>query len=228
MAAVPAAPKLMHAVQYNCYGGGASGLKKSFHNLKYQNLKVDLCLLLHVNIPIPAPKRDEVCLKLEAASLNPSDWKVQKGIQWPFFPGKLPHIPVNDVAGEIIEVGQGFKKFKAIDKVVALLNLFNGGGLAEFSVASERLTVARPPEVSAAESAGLPIAGLTALQALTQAASIKLDGSGQQKNILITAASGGVGHYAVQLAKLGNTHVTDTCGARNVELVKSLGAEQDP
>ncbi|CAN6684833.1 unnamed protein product [Malus baccata var. baccata] len=209
MAAVPAAPKLMHAVQYNCYGGGASGLK---------NLKVDLCLLLHVNIPIPAPKRDEVCMKLEAASLNPSDWKVQKGIQWPFFPGKLPHIPVNDVAGEIIEVGQGFKKFKAIDKVVALLNLFNGGGLAEFSVASERLTVARPPEVSATESAGLPIAGLTALQALTQAASIKLDGSGQQKNILITAASGGVGHYAVQLAKLGNTHVTDTCGARNVEL----------
>ncbi|KAB2634346.1 quinone-oxidoreductase-like protein [Pyrus ussuriensis x Pyrus communis] len=209
MAAVPVAPKLMHAVQYNCYGGGASGLK-------------------HVSTPIPAPKRDEVCLKLEAASLNPSDWKVQKGILWPVFPGKLPHIPVNDVAGEIIEVGQGVKKFKAGDKVVALLNLFNGGGLAEFSVASERLTVARPPEVSAAESAGLPIAGLTALQALTQAANIKLDGSGQQKNILITAASGGVGHYAVQLAKLGNTHVTATCGARNIELVKSLGADESP
>ncbi|KAB2614273.1 quinone-oxidoreductase-like protein [Pyrus ussuriensis x Pyrus communis] len=209
MAAVPVAPKLMHAVQYNCYGGGASGLK-------------------HVSTPIPAPKRDEVCLKLEAASLNPSDWKVQKGILWPVFPGKFPHIPVNDVAGEIIEVGQGVKKFKAGDKVVALLNLFNGGGLAEFSVASERLTVARPPEVSAAESAGLPIAGLTALQALTQAANIKLDGSGQQKNILITAASGGVGHYAVQLAKLGNTHVTATCGARNIELVKSLGADESP
>lgn len=90
----------------------------------------------------------------------------------------------------------------------------------------ERLTVARPAEVSAAEGAGLPIAGLTALQALTQSAGIKLDGSGQQANILITAASGGVGHYAVQLAKLGNTHVTATCGARNIEFVKSLGADE--
>lgn len=61
---------------------------------------------------------------------------------------------------------------------------------------------------------------------MTQAAGVKLDGSGPQKNILITAASGGVGHYAVQLAKLGNTHVTATCGARNIKLVKSLGADE--
>jgi NADPH:quinone reductase-like Zn-dependent oxidoreductase len=93
-------------------------------------------------------------------------------------------------------------------------------------VSKEKLTVARPAEVSAAEGAGLPIAGVTALQALTQSAGIKLDGSGQQANILITAASGGVGHYAVQLAKLGNTHVTATCGARNIEFVKSLGADE--
>jgi NADPH:quinone reductase-like Zn-dependent oxidoreductase len=93
-------------------------------------------------------------------------------------------------------------------------------------VSKEKLTVARPAEVSAAEGAGLPIAGVTALQALTESAGIKLDGSGQQANILITAASGGVGHYAVQLAKLGNTHVTATCGARNIEFVKSLGADE--
>lgn len=92
--------------------------------------------------------------------------------------------------------------------------------MAEFAATNERLMVARPPEVSAAEGAGLPIAGLTAHQAVTQAAGIKLDGTGQkQRNILVTAASGGVGHYAVQLAKLGNTHVTATCGARNMELV---------
>ncbi|XP_031259002.1 chloroplast envelope quinone oxidoreductase homolog [Pistacia vera] len=101
-----------------------------------------------------------------------------------------------------------------------------GGGLAEFAVAKESLTVRRPPEVSAAEGAGLPVAGLTAHQALTQSAGIKLDGSGKETNILITAASGGVGHYAVQLAKLGNTHVTATCGARNIEFVKSLGADE--
>lgn len=93
-------------------------------------------------------------------------------------------------------------------------------------MAKETLTVARPPEVSAAEAAGLPVAALTAHQALTQSAEIKLDKSGKQANILVTAASGGVGHYAVQLAKLGNTHVTATCGARNIEFVKSLGADE--
>lgn len=80
-------------------------------------------------------------------------------------------------------------------------------------MAKESLTAARPPEILAAAAAGLPVAGLTAHQALTDSAGIKLDGSGKQVNVLITAASGGVGHYAVQLAKLGNTHVTATCGA---------------
>jgi NADPH:quinone reductase-like Zn-dependent oxidoreductase len=93
-------------------------------------------------------------------------------------------------------------------------------------VTKENLTVARPPELSAIEVVGLSIAGLTAHQAVTQAAGIKLDGSGKKANILITAASGGVGHYAVQLAKLGNAHVTATCGTRNIQLVKSLGADE--
>lgn len=88
------------------------------------------------------------------------------------------------------------------------------------------MTVKRPHEVSAAEGAGLPIAAQTALQALRDAAGIKLDESGKAANILITAASGGVGHYAVQLAKLGNTHVTATCGARNIKFVQSLGADE--
>ena len=101
-----------------------------------------------------------------------------------------------------------------------------GGGLAEFAVASESLTAARPHEVSAAEAAGLPIAGLTARDALTEIGGIKLDGTGEQKNVLVTAASGGVGSFAVQLAKLGNNHVTATCGARNIDFVKSLGADE--
>ncbi|KAM1137461.1 hypothetical protein FF1_035419 [Malus domestica] len=87
-------------------------------------------------------------------------------------------------------------------------------------------TAARPQEVSAAEGAGLPSSGPSAHQALTQAAGIKLDGTGQLKNILITGASGGVGHYVVQLAKLGNTHVTATCGACNIDIVRSLGADE--
>lgn len=197
----------MQALQYSGYGGGPAGLK-------------------HVEVPVPAPKKEEILLKLEATSLNPVDWKTQKGMLRPLLPSKFPFIPATDVAGEVVEVGPGVKNFKSGDKVVAVLNHLTGGGLAEYAVAKESLTIARPPEVSAAEGAGLPVAGLTALQALTQSAGIKLDGSGQQTSILITAASGGVGHYAVQLAKLGNTHVTATCGARNIDFVKSLGADE--
>ncbi|KAK9944718.1 hypothetical protein M0R45_010273 [Rubus argutus] len=94
----------------------------------------------------------------------------------PFFPSKLPHIPVTDVAGEVVEVGQGVNKFK----------------------------VARPPEVSAADGAGLPVAALTAHQALTKDAGSRLMVQGQQKNILITGASGNVRLYAIQLAKLAS------------------------
>ncbi|RDX90831.1 Chloroplast envelope quinone oxidoreductase-like protein, partial [Mucuna pruriens] len=211
--------KLMRAVRYDSYGGGHAALK-------------------HVEVSLPTPSKDEVLIKLEAASLNPFDWKVQKGMLWPLLPRKFPYIPVyimlkilpsvigTDVTGEVMDVGQGVQKFKPGDKVVALVNPFSGGGLAEFAVAKESVTTSRPSETSAAECVGLPVAGLTALQAITKSIGIKLDGSGERKNILITAASGGVGHYAVQLAKLGNTHVTATCGARNIELIKSLGADE--
>jgi len=132
---------------------------------------------------------------------------------------------VTDVAGVVIDVGPGVNGFLAGDQVVAMLNISYGGGLAEYAVASENLTVKRPPEVSAAEGAGLPIAAVTALQAL-RTIGAKFDGTGEPLNVLITAASGGAGLYAVQLAKLAGLHVTATCGARNVELVKSLGADE--
>uniref|UniRef100_A0ACD5UXT3 Uncharacterized protein n=2 Tax=Avena sativa TaxID=4498 RepID=A0ACD5UXT3_AVESA len=105
------------------------------------------------------------------------------------------------------------------------MQLQKAGGLAEYVAASGSLTVLRPDGVSAAEAAGLPMAGLTALQAL-KAIGTQFNGTGSGSNILITAASGGVGTYAVQLAKLGNHNVTATCGARNLELVTSMGADE--
>ncbi|CAN1131062.1 Chloroplast envelope quinone oxidoreductase homolog [Linum perenne] len=200
--------KLMHALRYDRYGGGPAGLK-------------------HVEVPVPVAKKGEVLVKVEAISLNPVDWKIQKGMLRPILPFRFPHIPGSDVTGEVVEVGPGVKKFSLGDKVVGMVNHFTGGGLAEYAVFKEYITVKRPPEVSAAEAAGLPVAALTAHQALTQAAGIKLDGTGPPKRILITAGSGGVGHYAIQLAKLAtNVHITATCGARNVQLVKSLGADE--
>ncbi|KAB1225533.1 hypothetical protein CJ030_MR1G017492 [Morella rubra] len=201
------ASRAMHAVQYSSCREGSSDLK-------------------YVELPIPTPKKDEVLIKVEAASICPFEWKIQQGLLRPVIPRHLPYIPGTDVAGEIVEVGSGVKNFKAGDKVVAMLNFFNGGGLAEFIVAKASLTVARPAEVSAAEVAGLPASGLTAHQALTDSAGIKLDGSGKQANILITGASTGSGHFALQLAKLGNTYITATCAPQHVELVKSLGADE--
>ncbi|KAF3796024.1 putative quinone-oxidoreductase-like protein [Nymphaea thermarum] len=182
----------------------------------------------HVEIPIPVAKQGEVLLKLEATSLNPVDWRLQHGLLRPLLPLKFPFIPGEDVAREVIEVGPSVQNFKQGDKVVSMLSVLQGGGLAEYAVAKANLTVARPPEVSAAEGAGIVIAGLTALQALTKTCGLKLDASSRNvpPNILITAASGGVGLYAVQLAKLAKAHVTATCGSRNVGLVKSLGADE--
>nr|GLL33275.1 putative quinone-oxidoreductase homolog, chloroplastic [Ipomoea trifida] len=210
MLRVMAERRLMNAVQYDSYGGGAAALK-------------------HVEVPIPTPGKGEVLLKIEARSLNPFDCRIQSGIIRPFLPSKFPYIPATDVAGEVMEVGSGVKNFKPGNKVVAVLSARNGGGLGEYAVAKENsVIVARPPEVSAAEAAGLPIAGVTAYLALTEAAGINLDDPiSPKKNILVTAASGGVGHYAVQLAKLANLHhVTATCGPRNIDFVRSLGADE--
>ncbi|KAL7601397.1 hypothetical protein Lser_V15G26965 [Lactuca serriola] len=198
--------KLMKAVWYNSYDGGSAALK-------------------HVEIPVPSPDVDEILVKIEAASINPIDWKIQKGMVRPLLPKKFPFIPVWDIAGEIVEVGPGVKNFKVGDKIVSTLGVI-GGGLAEYVVAKESSTVFRPPEVSAVDGASLVFAGCTALHALTVTARLNLVKTQPRSNILVTAASGGVGHYAVQLAKLGNIHVTATCGARNIKLVKNLGADE--
>ncbi|XP_052151473.1 quinone-oxidoreductase QR1, chloroplastic-like [Oryza glaberrima] len=200
-------PATMRAVQYSGYGGGAAALK-------------------FVEIPVPSVKKDEVLVKVEAASINQSDLMTQKGMMRPFHP-KFPFIPVNNVSGEIVEVGSAVREFKVGDKVVSKLDFWTAGGLAEYVATSDKLTVARPAGISAADAAGVPVAGLTALQAL-KAIGTKFDGSGTSggADVLITAASSGVGTYAVQLAKLGNHRVTATCGARNLGLVAGLGADE--
>ncbi|CAH9140653.1 unnamed protein product [Cuscuta epithymum] len=97
--------KLMRAVQYEGYGGGAAALK-------------------HVEVAVPTPSKGEVLLKIDATSINPIDWKIQKGMLRPLLPGKFPYIPATDIAGEVMEIGSGVKNFKAGDKVVAMLSHF--------------------------------------------------------------------------------------------------------
>nr|GMD64067.1 chloroplast envelope quinone oxidoreductase homolog [Ipomoea batatas] len=203
-----AAGRLMRAVQYDGYGGGAAALK-------------------HVEVPVPTPKKGELLVKMEAVSINPVDWKVQAGSLRPMFPRKFPHIPVLygnfnlaiifpfflarvgavvDIAGEVVEVGSGVQSFKVGDKIVATNNIGDGGGLAEYAVTKETLTALRPVEVAAADAAGLPIAGLTAHEALTRVAGVKLDGSGPRRNILVTAASGGTPEGAALQSSSGQKY----------------------
>jgi NADPH:quinone reductase-like Zn-dependent oxidoreductase len=200
----------MEAIQYSSYKGGAAGLKR-------------------VQLPIPEPKKGEIVVKVEAISLNPFDWKIQAANVRPFLPSKFPFTPCTDIAGEVIKVASDVKNFKVGDKVVAMLPPPNGGGLAEYAAVKATQAVIRPHQVSAAEGASLATAPLTAYQALTGSGGLPKDGSMTHiKNILITAASGGVGHLAVQLAKIlaPKSHVTATAGARNIEFVLSLGADE--
>jgi NADPH:quinone reductase-like Zn-dependent oxidoreductase len=94
-------PTTMRAIQYTGYGGGAASLK-------------------YVEIPVPLLGKNEVLVKVEAASINPADWKIQKGMLRPFLP-KFPCIPVTDVAGEVAEVGSSVREFKVADKVLCRL-----------------------------------------------------------------------------------------------------------
>lgn len=183
-------------------------------------------MLKYVEVPVPTPKKGEVLIKVEAASVSPVDWRIQQGMVRPIFPRRFPYTPGTDVAGEVVEIGSGVKNFKAGDKVVAMLGFGEGGGVAEFAVAKTNLTVPRPAEVSAVDAAGVPASGLMAHQAITDSAGLKLDGSGKPVNVLITGASEGVGIYAIQLAKLGNAHVTAICITEHMEIIKSLGADE--
>uniref|UniRef100_J3MYX9 Enoyl reductase (ER) domain-containing protein n=1 Tax=Oryza brachyantha TaxID=4533 RepID=J3MYX9_ORYBR len=120
--AAAATAKTMRALQYDKYGGGAEGLK-------------------HVEVPVPAPKEGEVLIKMEAASINPIDWKIQKGMVRPFLPKKFPFVPVGDLSGEVVELGAGVSGFKPGDKVISM-SFPNCGGLAEYAVAPASLTAA--------------------------------------------------------------------------------------
>ncbi|KAH9303908.1 hypothetical protein KI387_008312, partial [Taxus chinensis] len=101
---IPMAAKFMKAVQYNGYGGGAGSLE-------------------HVEVPVPTAKKGELLVKLEATSLNPVDWKIQKGAIRPIFPSKFPFIPASDVAGEVVSVGPGVEGFQPGDKIVSVLSI---------------------------------------------------------------------------------------------------------
>lgn len=190
------------AIVYRCYG--------ATDVLKFEDIEK------------PAPADDEILVKVHAASINPLDWHFMRGT--PYFIRLMSGLGAPnytglgvDFAGTVEAVGSNVKRFKPGDEV------FGGadGAFAEYVIVAEDGALAmRPANVSFEQAASAPIAGITALQALRDTGKLK---PGQQ--VLINGASGGVGTFAVQIAKSLGAVVTGVCSTRNVAMVQSIGAD---
>ena len=173
----------------------------------------------------PVPNADEVLVKVRAASANPADWHALRGS--PFFvrlsmgfPKPKRTILGSDIAGQVEAVGKDVTQFEIGDEVFGDLSTSGMGGFAEYTCVSEQMLARKPTNLSFEQAAAVPVAAITALQALRNAGQIE---AGQR--VLINGASGGVGTFAVQIAKALGADVTGFCSTRNVEMVRSIGAD---
>lgn len=165
----------------------------------------------------PKIKDNQVLIKVHAASVNPVDYKIaQGGVMRLFFNYKTPYIMGHDFSGEIVEVGKRVSAFQIGDNVYGL----KPGAFAEYITATQNQIAAMPNLLSFEEAASLPMSGLTSYQALNDVMHLTKD-----QKVLIQAGSGGVGTFAIQLAKVLGADVATTTSSKNHDLVKSLGAD---
>jgi NADPH:quinone reductase-like Zn-dependent oxidoreductase len=174
----------------------------------------------------PEPAAGEVLVQVRATSLNPYDWHHIKGEPYVarMMPGTMGlrapkfRIPGCDVAGPVVAVGAGVTEFRPGDDVLGLLR---DGGFAEYVSAPTDRLVRKPANLSYEQAAAVPMAAVTALLALRD-----VGGLVKGQRVLVNGASGGVGTFAVQIARALGATVTGVCSTRNLELVRSLGAEE--
>jgi len=172
------------------------------------------------DIPKPTIARTQVLIRVVYTSVNPIDWKMRNGSFWFLTGFRFPITLGFDVAGEIAETGRDVKRFSKGDRVFCMLDIRDRGSYAEYARAKESSVVLISEGVSFREAAASPLAGLTAYQALHRKGKIK-----EGDTVLVNGASGGVGSFAVQIAKAEGARVTAVCGTRNTELLRSLGAD---
>jgi NADPH:quinone reductase-like Zn-dependent oxidoreductase len=174
----------------------------------------------------PVPKDDEVLIKVHAASVNARDWRLMRAN--PFFVrlmvgGLLKpknSILGSDVAGRVELVGSHVTQFRPGDEVFGYLSRYGGRTFAEYACAAEDEIALKPANLSFAQAAAVPVAALTALTGLRNMGNVK-----PEDKVLIQGASGGVGTFAVQLAKVFGAEVTAVCSTNNLDMVRSLGAD---
>jgi NADPH:quinone reductase-like Zn-dependent oxidoreductase len=178
-------------------------------------------VLAQVEMRRPGPGANEVLIKVKAASVNPFDWKVRAGHMKDIFPLTFPATLGLDVSGTVEEVGPGATRFKRGDEVYVSLEMEAGGGYAEYVVAKETIVAEKPRTLNHVQAAGVPVAGLTAWQTLFEVAQLR---AGQK--VLIHAAAGGVGNFAVQFAKAKGAYVIGTASSRNQAFLGELGVDK--
>ena len=171
-------------------------------------------------VPLPQPKKNEILIKSFAAGVNSFDGTLLTGKYASTFGTELPWIPGYDVAGTVEKIGANVKKFKAGDPVYAFISIPNGGGYAEYSLAKENQAALKPVTLSFAEAAAVPSVALTAWQSLVDKANVQ---PGQ--TVVIQGASGGVGIFAIPIAKTRGARVLATASTANQDFLKQLGAD---
>jgi len=194
------AKPIMKAIVVHAYGGPEV--------LKYEDR------------PRPEPKEDQILVRVIAAGVNPVDDARRSEKYAKFFGITLPFIPGYDIGGIVEKTGAKITKFKPGDSVYAYLSLKDGGGYAEYAVATEVETAPKPKLISFVEAAAVPVVALTAWQALIDTAKVS---AGQ--TVLIHGGSGGVGSFAIQIAKARGAKVIATASTANQDLLKQLGAD---
>jgi NADPH:quinone reductase-like Zn-dependent oxidoreductase len=176
-------------------------------------------VLQYEDVVVPTPVAGELLIKVQAASVNPLDWKTRAGYLKGLFPHTLPFILGWDASGVVEAVGSGVTKFKKGDEVYTRTN--RDGTYAEYAILKETEAALKPKSVDHVSAAGIPLAALTAWQALFEKARLA---AGQK--ILIHGASGGVGSFAVQFAKWKGAQVIGTASAKNQALLRELGTDE--
>jgi NADPH:quinone reductase-like Zn-dependent oxidoreductase len=181
--------------------------------------------VLHLEeVPVPAVRDGDVLVRVHAASANAGDWHLLRGTPLPFrlVAGlRTPKFKIIgiDIAGRVEAVGRNVTQFRPGDEVFGELSRCGFGAYAEFAAAPEKALTLKPTNLSYEEAATIPTAGCTALQGL-QKGRIQ-----RAQRVLINGASGGVGTFAVQIAKAFGSEVTAVCSTRNVDVVRSIGAD---
>ena len=178
-------------------------------------------VLQYEDAPRPKPQAGEVLIRVHAAGVNPIDWKVREGHMKDFWPHKFPLILGWDLSGVVEELGRGMSRFKIGDEVYSLPDPTRNGAYADYIVVRESELALKPKSLHHIRAAAVPLAALTAWQSLFDTAQLQ---PGQR--VLIHAGSGGVGHFAVQLAKWKGAYVFATASTKNQDLLRELGVDQ--